>query len=52
MTIHDHIRDEKLQKTTTMILIKKLSKYQLYHQTKLVIINILQKNKYCHLIKK
>ena len=35
-----------------MILTKKLPKYQLYHQTKLVSMNILQEKKYYHLIKK
>ena len=34
-----------------MILIEKLPKYQLYSQTKLVSINILQEKKYYHLIK-
>ena len=35
-----------------MILTEKLLRYQLYHQTKLVSMNILLEKKYYHLIKK
>ena len=47
MTVDDQNRDEKYN----MILIEKLLKYQLYHQTKLVSMNILLVKKYYHLIK-
>ena len=38
-------------KNCNMILTKKQRKYQLYHQVKLINMNILKANKYCHLIK-
>ena len=38
-------------KNCNRILIEKQPKYQLYHQTKLVDMNILQEKKYYHLIK-
>ena len=47
MTVDDQNRDEKYN----MILIEKLLKYQLYHQTKLVSMNILLVKKYYHLTK-
>ena len=46
MTINDQIRDEKLQ----YVLTEKLPKYQLYHQAKLISMNILLVKKYYHLI--
>ena len=46
MTIEDQIKDEKLQ----MILIERIQKYRLYHQVKLISMNILLVKKYCHLI--
>ena len=46
MTIEDQIRDENYD----MILIERLQKYQLYHQAKLISMNILLVKKYCHLI--
>ena len=46
MTIEDQIRDEKRH----MILIEKLQKYQLYHQVKLISMNILLVKRHCHLI--
>ena len=39
-------------KSCSMILTEKLAKYQLYHQTKLVSMNILLVKKYYHIIKK
>ena len=45
MTIEDQITDEKLQYD-----IKMLQKYQVYHQVKLIIMNILLVKRYCHLI--
>ena len=47
MTIDDQIKDE----IYNMILIEKLQKYQLYHQAKLISMNILQLKKYYLLIK-
>ena len=47
MTIQDQIRDKKYN----MILKEKLQKYQLYHQVKLISMNILQVKKYYLLIK-
>ena len=47
MTTDDQIRDEKYN----MILIAKRQMYQPYHQAKLIIINTLQVNKYCLLVK-
>ena len=47
MTIDDQIKDE----IYNMILIEKLQKYQLYHQAKLISMNILQVKKYYLLIK-
>ena len=35
------------QKKNNIILIEKLQKYQPYHQTKLINMNILQAKKYC-----
>ena len=46
MNIEDQIRDENYN----MILIERLQKYQLYHQAKLIDINILLVKKYWHLI--
>ena len=46
MTIKDQIRDEKLQYNIN----KEASKNLLYHQAKLIRINILLVKKYCHLI--
>ena len=46
MTIEDQIKDKKLQIT----LIERLQKYQLYHQVKLISINILMVKKYYHLV--
>ena len=46
MTINDQIRDENYN----MILIEKQLKYQLYHQTKFINMNILLVKTYCHLI--
>ena len=48
MTVNDQIRDEN----NNMILTEKLPKYQLYHQTKLISMNILLVKKYYHLINK
>ena len=45
MTIEDQIREEKLQYD-----INKKSMNQLYHQAKLISMNILLGKKYCHLI--
>ena len=47
MTIDDQIKDE----IYNMILIEKLQQYQLYHQAKLISMNILQVKKYYLLIK-
>ena len=47
MTIEGQIRDKKNYK---MILIERLQKYQLYHQAKLISMNILLVKKYCLLI--
>ena len=47
MTIEDQIRDKKNYK---MILIERLQKYRLYHQVKLISMDILVVKKYCHLI--
>ena len=47
MNIEDQIRDEKLQYD---INIKRLQKNQLYHQVKLISMNILLVKKYHHLI--
>ena len=44
----NQIEDEKLQ---NVILIGKLQKYLLYHQVKLISMNILLEKKYYHLIK-
>ena len=46
MTIDDQIKDEKIK------INKKPEKYQPYHQTKLVSMNILLVEKHCLLIKK
>ena len=46
MTIKDQIRDEKLQYDIN----RKAAKYQLYHQVKLISMNILLVKIYCHLI--
>ena len=48
MTFDDQIRNQKYN----MILIEKLQKYQLYHQERLISMNILQVNRYYLLIKK
>ena len=48
MTFDDQIRNQKYN----MILIEKLQKYQLYHQERLISMNILQANRYYLLIKK
>ena len=45
------IDEQTEMKNYSMILIEKLQKYQPYHQTKLISINILQVKKYCLLIK-
>ena len=51
MAINDQIRDEKLQYDINMIkLMQKPLKYQLYHQAKLISMNILLIKKYYHLI--
>ena len=42
MAIKDHIRDKRLN----MILIKRLQKYRLYHQAKLINMNTLLVKKY------
>ena len=47
MKTDDQIKDENFN----MILIEKLQKYQLYHQGKLISMNILRVQKYCPLIK-
>ena len=47
MVTDDKIEDEKLQHGLT----KKQQRYQHYRQVKLIIMNILQVKKYCHLIK-
>ena len=47
MTIDDQNRDEKLQYDIN----REEPKYQLYHQTKLVSMNILPEKEYYHLIK-
>ena len=46
MTIDDEIRDEKLQYDVK----EKQQKYQLYHQVKLMNVNILQVKKYYMLV--
>ena len=46
MTINDQIRDQKLQYDIN----RKLLKYQLSHQAKLISMNILLVRKYYHLI--
>ena len=46
MTLEDQVRDEKLQYDIK----ERLQKYQLYHQVKLISMNILLVKKYCHLI--
>ena len=46
MTIEDQIRDEKLQYDIH----REAAKYRLYHQVKLISMNILLVKKYCHLI--
>ena len=46
MTIEDRIRDENYN----MTLIKELQKYRLYHQVKLISMNIFLVKKNCHLI--
>ena len=46
MTIEDQIRDEKLQYDIN----REAAKYQLYHQTKLISMNILLAKKYYLLI--
>ena len=46
MAINDQIRDEKLQYD----IVRKLPKYQPYHQAKLISMNILLSTKYYHLI--
>ena len=46
MTIKDQIRDEKLQYDIN----REAAKYQLYHQVKLISMNILLVKIYCHLI--
>ena len=46
MTIEDQIRDEKLQ----YVLIERLQKYQLFHQEKMINMNILLVKKYYILI--
>ena len=48
MAVNDQIRDEN----NNMILTEKLPKYQLYHQAKLISMNILLVKKYYHLINK
>ena len=44
------IEDQKKMKNCDIILIERLQKYQLYHQVKMISMNILQVKKYCHLI--
>ena len=46
MTIEDQIKDENCN----MTLIERLKNYQLYHQAKLISMNILLGKKYCLLI--
>ena len=46
MTIEDQIKDEKLQYDIN----KRQQKYRLYHQAKLISMNILQVKRYYHLI--
>ena len=46
MTIEDQIKDESYN----TILIEKLQKYQLYHQVKLISMNILLVKRFYHLI--
>ena len=46
MTVEDQIRDEKLQNDIN----REAVKYQLYHQAKLIRMNILLAKKYYHLI--
>ena len=46
MTIEDQIRDENYN----MTLIERLQKYPLYHQAKLISMNVLLVKKYYHLI--
>ena len=52
MTLEDQIItiDQKDQKNYNMILIERLQKYQLYHQGKLISMNILLVKRYYHLI--
>ena len=45
MTIEDQIKDEKLQYDFN----REAAKYRLYHQAKLISMNILLVKKYCHL---
>ena len=45
MTIEDQIRDD-----CNMILIERQQKNQLFHQVKLISMNILPVKRYCHLI--
>ena len=46
MTIEDQIKDEKLQYDIN----REAAKYQLYHQVKLISMNILLAKRYYHLI--
>ena len=46
MTFEDQIRDEKLQYDIN----REAEKYQLYHQVKLISMNILLDKRYYHLI--
>ena len=46
MTLEDQIRDEKLQYNIN----REAAKYQLYHQGKLISMNILLVKRYYHLI--
>ena len=46
MTIEDQIRDEKLQ----FYINRRLQRYHLYNQIKLISMNILLVKRYCHLI--
>ena len=45
MTTEDQIRDD-----CNMILIERQQKYQLFHQVKLISMNILPVKRHCHLI--
>ena len=47
MAIDDKIKDEKLQYNIN----RKAAKVSHYYQVKLIMMNILQVKKYCHLIK-